>query len=270
MRIYEFAPHQGTDGRVVAYLHSPLTEVKNCRTHYPSVVICPGGGYRFCSTREAEPVGLEYLAAGFNVFILYYSVGDNIKNFNPLKELSSTVMAIRDNYEEWGCDPKQIAVCGFSAGGHLAASLCTMWNHPDFLKHFDNMGGQNKPNAGIINYAVLSSEPDIRHNGSFETLTKGDVEELSALFSLENQVDKHCPPLFIFHTFDDTVVPVENSLVLMSALRAHKVPFEAHIFPSGTHGISVCTKEVASHNPHVRQWVELSKNWLNNVFNYTL
>ncbi len=270
MRIHEFTPFDGTDGRVVAYLHSPLTEVKDYRKMYPSVVICPGGGYQFCSTREADPVCFEYLSAGYNVFILYYSVKDKIKHFNPLKELSSTVMAIRANSDEWNCDPEKIAVTGFSAGGHLAASLCTLWNNEEFLSQFDNKGGLNKPNAGIINYAVISTDADIRHTGSFETLSQGEIEELNLLFSLEKQVGKHCPPMFVFHTVDDTVVPVENALVLINALQKNKIPFEAHLFPSGVHGISVCTKEVASANRHVRQWVDLSKNWLSEVFDFTL
>ncbi len=258
----------GTDGNVVGYLHTPLTEMENHRKYFPSVVICPGGGYQFCSAREAEPVAFEYFAAGYNVFILYYSIGENIKHFNPLKELSSTVMAIRENKYEWGCDPDRIAVTGFSAGGHLAASLCTLWNNPEFLKQFDNKNGRNKPNAGIINYAVISADKNIRHEGSFSTLTDGEFEEMELLFSLEKQITNDCPPIFIFHTVDDTVVPVENALVLMSALQKNKISFEAHLFPSGTHGISVCTEETGSNNPYVGRWMELSKCWLAQIFNF--
>ncbi len=268
MQTIEFTPFNGTDGRVVGYLRTPLTEMDDHRTRYPSVVICPGGGYQFCSARESEPVAFEYLAAGYNVFILYYSLGQNIKHFNPLKELSSTIMAIREHEEEWGCDPDRIAVTGFSAGGHLAASLCILWNNPEFLRHFDNKNGLNRPSAGIINYAVISADENIRHEGSLSTITDGEFEEMGVLFSLEKQVTSDCPPLFIFHTVDDTVVPVENALVLMSALQKNKIPFEAHLFPSGTHGISVCTRETGNENSHVGQWVELSKRWLANQINF--
>ncbi len=270
MKNFEFTPYEGTDGRVVAYLHTPIVELPNHRRLYPSVIVCPGGGYQFCSEREADPVALEYLAAGYNVFILYYSLKDRIRHFNPLKELSSTVMAIRDNGDEWGCDPDKIAVCGFSAGGHLAASLCTLWNHPDFLADFDNKGGLNRPNAAIISYAVITSEVQYRHGGSIDTISGVDSGDMKVLFSLEKQVGEHCCPSFVWHTADDAVVPVENSLMFITALQQHKVPFEAHIFPSGSHGISVCTNEVASKNNHVGQWVELSKRWLACQLDYVL
>ncbi len=270
MKILEFTPYEGTEGRVVAYLHTAINELEDHRNYYPTVIVCPGGGYQFCSQREADPVAMEYLAAGYNVFILYYSLGENIKHFNPLKELSSTVMAIRANSHEWGCDPEKIAVCGFSAGGHLAASLCTLWNHPDLLADFDNRGGLNRPNAAIISYAVITSEVKFSHGGSIDTISGSDKEEMKVLFSLEKQVGEHCCPCFVWHTVDDAVVPVENALFFINALQKNNVSYEAHIFPKGKHGISVCTDEVRSLNPHVRQWVDLSKNWLANQLDYTL
>ncbi len=270
MKNFEFVPFEGTDGHVVAYLHSPIIEIENHRKLYPSVVICPGGGYQMCSEREADPVAFEYLAAGYNVFILRYSLGENIRHFNPLKELSSTLMKIRDNSAEWGCDPDRVAVCGFSAGGHLAASLCALWNHPDFLADFDNRGGLNRPNAAIISYAVITAEAGYRHGGSIDTITGLNSKEMNVLFSLEKQVGAHCCPAFVWHTVDDTVVPVENALFFINALQKNNISFEAHIFPSGVHGISVCTEEVASDNSHVRQWVELSKRWLSGLFDYKL
>ncbi len=270
MKTMEFTPYEGTDGRVVAYLHSPLTEIETHRKLYPTMVICPGGGYQFCSQREADPVAFEYLSAGYNVFILYYSLAEKIRHFNPLKELSSTVMAIRDNSEEWGCDPEKIAVCGFSAGGHLAASLCTLWNHPDLLADFDNRGGLNRPNAAIISYAVITAEAQFRHGGSIDTISGVDKEEMKILFSLEKQVGEHCCPCFVWHTVDDNVVPIENALFFINALQKNNVEFEAHLFPSGVHGISVCTNEVNTPNSQVRQWVQLSKNWLAKQLEYTL
>ncbi len=270
MRTLEFTPHEGTDGKVVAYLHDPLTEMPIHREKYPSVVICPGGGYQFCSTREADPVAFEYLSAGYNVFILYYSIKEQARHFTPLKELSSTIMAIRENCEEWDCDSDKIAVCGFSAGGHLAASICTLWNNEYFLKRFDNKGGLNKPNGVILGYPVISALEGVKHNGSINTVSEDEQDEIQILFSLEKSVSKDSCPAFVWHTVEDAGVPVENALLFITAMQKHKVSFEAHIFPTGRHGISVCTSEVGADEAHNRQWVDLSKNWLNKLFDYKL
>lgn len=270
MRIVEFKPLENTDGRVTAYLHSPIMEMENNRRDkYPSVVICPGGAYAFTSDREADPVAFEYLHAGYNVFILRYSVGENASNFTPLKELSATLMYIRDNAEDLSC-LQEIAVCGFSAGGHLAASLCCMWNNPELLKQFDNKGGKNKPNGAILCYPVISAG-EFAHEMSICNVSgskKG--EELYNYFSLENRVTEESCPAFLWHTVEDDGVPVENSLLFAMALRRSKVPFECHIFPTGGHGISVCTKESGTPHTHNRQWVDLSINWLNTLFSYEL
>ncbi len=265
MRKLEFQAMENTDGKVVAYLHDTLTEMPSYREAYPTVVVLPGGGYNFCSMREADPVALEYLSAGYNVFVLYYSVKENAKNFTPLKEVSSLIMSIRENQKEWNCDPDKIAVCGFSAGGHLATSIATMWNSPDLLSDFDNKNGLNKPNGAILGYAVITADPKHSHQGSIDNVS---ADRDTAVFSLENQVNSDTCPCFIWHTVEDPVVPVENAILMMQKLQQHKVSFEAHIFPTGGHGISVCTQEVNTEHSHNRQWVQLSKNWLNLLFDY--
>lgn len=263
MKSFEFVPFEGTEGKVTVYLHeSPMDK----KINYPVMVVCPGGGYGYCSPRESDPVAFEYFSKGYNVFILNYSVGENAKNFTPLKELSSTVMCIRKNAQEWNCIQDKIAVCGFSAGGHLVASIATLWNNPKFLEEFDNENGLNKPNTVILSYPVIVAG-EFAHQGSIDRVS-GNNEDLHEFFSLEKQVNKDTCPCFIWHTVADPVVPVENTLMFVTELQKNKIPFECHIFPKGNHGISVCTNEVGTLDAHNRQWVDLSINYLNKFFAY--
>ncbi len=263
-------------GTVRAYLHEPLIEMKEFvnnfpngyREKYPSVIVCPGGAYFFTSQREADPVAFEYLAEGYNVFILDYSVGELAKDFLPLKELSNLIMTIRDNSDEWCCDPDKIAVCGFSAGGHLAASAAILWNNDKFKAVFDTQNGKNKPNAAILGYPVITAD-EFAHEDSIKNVSGAEkgTDEYN-FFSLDKRIDKDCAPIFVWHTVSDELVPVENTIKLISALQENKISFECHIFPTGDHGMSVCTTEVSSPNEHNNQWVKLSKNWLNKTFDY--
>lgn len=231
----------------------------------PAVIVCPGGGYEFCSEREAEPIALQYMAAGMCAFVLDYAVAPKNKYPEAQKNLSDAIRLVRQNADEWGIDKDKIAVCGFSAGGHLAASLATMWDEEP-IKTPD---ASNKPNAAILSYPVISSDRAVWHQGSFENLC-GDDEQLMARMSLENQVSEKTPPCFIWHTFTDTSVPVENSLLFALALKKAGVSCEMHIFPKGPHGLALANSDTApaSDNINVRvaQWVELSVKWLNDLF----
>lgn len=234
---------------------------------FPAIIVCPGGGYGFCSKREAEIIALQFTAAGYHAFVLDYAVAPDNCYPEPQKNLSDAISLVRRNAEDWRVDADKIAVIGFSAGGHLAASLATMWNKEP-LKTTD---GLNKPNAAILSYPVISSAKGVAHEVSFDNLC-GDDKDLRAKLSLETQVDSDTPPCFIWHTYADATVPVENSLRFASALNNAKIPFEMHIFPDGPHGLSVSnhiTANEANRNvPEVQVWVELAVKWLNRTFNY--
>jgi acetyl esterase/lipase len=204
----------------------------------------------------------------YNVFILDYSVQEEAKDFNPLLEASDALIKIREHALAWMCDPTRIAIIGFSAGGHLAASLAILHNHEMVVSRQTIKDENNRPDAAILCYPVISGG-EYAHKESLEWVSGGD-EKLRTLFSLENQVTASTSPMFIWHTVTDASVPVENSMQLALSLRREQVPFELHLFEQGSHGLSMCTQEVGTPHPACRQWVDLASTWLNSRFHHTL
>lgn len=242
-------------------LYDPL-EINRKR---PAVLICPGGGYAMCSPREAEPIAMKFTAAGYQAFVLDYSVAP-AKYPAALEEASEAMVLIREKAEKWSVDADKIAVCGFSAGGHLAGSLATCWSEGDFVA----FGGKNRPNAAILCYPVLTAGK-FAHRGSFENLLP-DANDQAALdsVSIEKHVSDKTPPTFLWHTVEDNCVPVENSLLMAAELQKAHIPFELHIYPQGGHGLSLVNSEVCAEQqnyyPHLATWMPLAIEWLDNLF----
>jgi len=226
-----------------------------------AVLICPGGGYEFTSDREAEQVAIQFNAAGFHAFVVYYSYSPR-KHPQPLMDVSKAMCIIRDNADKWKVDKDKIVVCGFSAGGHLAASLGVHWDKPYLSEKLNITKGYNKPNALMLCYSVITSG-EFAHRGSFTNLLgEEEDKELLKEMSLELQISKNTPPTFLWHTFEDDCVPVENTLLFAEGLRKYMIPFELHIYPQGGHGLSLATEETDSSNPHVSTWMGLAIDWL--------
>jgi len=228
----------------------------------PALVICAGGAYRWRSPREKDPVALEFLSMGYQVFLLEYSCGEAASDYRPLRELARTVELLRQNAETWHIDPTKLAVMGFSAGGHLAASLGALWNDPELA-----LPPACRPDALVLCYPVISTG-EFCHPESVRWVTGGD-EGLRRKLHLPDRVTERFPPTFLWHGGQDESVPPENSLLLALALRRCRVPFEYHLFETGVHGISTCTQEVETPDPVCRAWVGLCKTWLNRRFAYT-
>lgn len=233
-----------------------------------AILILPGGGYGFLSDREGEPMARLFMAAGMNAFVLKYGVKGNSLFPRPLIQASLAMKHIRDNAQKYNIDPDHVYVIGFSAGGHLAASLGTLWHRSDLLAGYDIPYGINKPTGMILSYPVISSG-QYAHKGSFYNIlgTNTPTEEQLKLYSIELVADEKAAPAFIWHTYSDKTVPVENALLMASALREHKVPFELHIFPEGPHGIALSTDETSKGkiewaNPHVANWTKLVTEWI--------
>lgn len=238
------------------------------RSIKPAIIICPGGGYNFCSDREAEPIAMKYLSEGIHAFVLTYAV--ETRHPKPLQDVSWAVAYVREHAKEWHIDPDKIVLAGFSAGGHLAASLSTLWHKEITYKPLGISYGMNKPNASILAYPVISGGV-FGHGKSFENLlglepTQEEIDELS----LELQVSEHTPPTFLWHTGEDTCVPVENTLLYANALRKKAIPFELYIYQRGSHGSALCNEvtslENASINRHNASWIDKSIEWLKENF----
>lgn len=269
MKVFEFIPEGIQDCKVTAWLHGneEFTEMAAFTYERPAMIICPGGGYNMVSQREAEPVAKYYFAAGYNTFILWYSVKEMAKDFLPLRQLASTIAHVRKYAEEWHTVKDKIAVSGFSAGGHLACSLGTLFNEERFLKAFGR-DDDICPNAMVLSYPVITAD-EFAHTGSISNVSGCEIgTEDYKWFGLDNHVDEQTPPTFLWHTAEDSCVPVENSLKMAAALSAAKVPFELHVFPEGYHGMSVCNKEVNSSKEYNRRWIEWSIKWLNKLFEF--
>ena len=239
----------------------------------PAIIVCPGGGYGFVSEREAEPIVRKFFGAGMNAYLLNYSVNEKAKDYAPLIQVAKAIKLVRERAEIDNTNPKKIYVIGFSAGGHLAASSGTLWNLPVVRDALGITAGEtpegiNRPDGMILCYPVITVGK-YTHMGSaknvsgHEVLTEDDIQK----FSLELNVDSTTPPAFIWHTFDDKTVPVQNSIMFAAALADAGIPFEAHIYPQGTHGLSLCNDETAGGKPayfapHVEGWADLAIKWI--------
>jgi len=208
----------------------------------PAILVLPGGGYTFCSDREADPVAFAYLKAGYSAFILRYSVKEHAVWPNPLDDYEQAIQLIRSKTDEWRILPDRVAIVGFSAGGHLAAAAATM--------------AKNKPDAAILGYAVtMGSHVKMCSESAPDTV---------------GAVDEKTSPCFVFATRTDSVVPIENSVNFLSALAQHGVSFESHIYSHGPHGFSTGDSSIQAPSTNIanraKDWVSDSIEWLKDMF----
>ncbi len=227
----------------------------------PTVVICPGGGYLFTSDREAEPIALRLAARGINAAVLRYSCAP-ARFPVALRELAASVALLRERAREWNVAKDRVFTMGFSAGGHLAASLGVLYDD-SVLADF---GSDIRPNGLVLCYPVILSR-EFSHEGSFAELLGDRIEPLRDSLSLDLRVTERTPPAFIWHTWEDEIVPLENSLAFARALRRHGVPFEYHVFQRGKHGLSTASKDTINAKawgiePSCQVWIDMAARWI--------
>ncbi len=254
---------------LTCYINDNYKAVNENRLN-PCVLIIPGGAYvKVSKYREGESMALKYLSKGFNVFVLNYSV---YPEHYPVQffEAAAAMLYIRNNTEKWNIDKNKIAVNGYSAGGHLAASLGVWWNDPYMLDALKTTKEQIRPDALILSYPVISADPKISHVYSINNVS-GTLDTEAPIYkkmSLEKHVNENTPPTFIWHTFSDEIVPVQNSLKFAYALAENKVLFEQHIYPYGQHGLA--TSDYASNNiindHYSASWIQDSIKFLFSIW----
>lgn len=256
--------------RLVTYIQDHSAEIGIDKRKL--VLLCPGGAYAFTSDREAEAMALQFLAMGYHAAVLRYSVTP-AKYPTALLEVAKSVQIIREHADEWHVDADKIVVEGCSAGGHLAASYCMFWRKPFIAKALGiaekDVETVLKPSGMILSYPVITGG-EFAHRGSFQYLLGDKESELVEEMSLEKQVNQDVPPAFIWHTFTDDVVPVENSLLLVSALRKENISTEFHMYPKGCHGLGLANEltveaDGSAYEPDCSSWISLVKTWLKNL-----
>lgn len=260
--------HDSSVATLDTYILKQIPDIQGERKR-PCILICPGGGYGHLAEREAEPVALKMNSYGLNACVLRYSLLPNGYPC-PMYEAAYAMRYIRQHASEWGIDPNKVVIAGFSAGGHVAASLGTLWNQDEFALFVrDYLKCEPKdirPDGMLLGYSVLTSG-EKAHRMSFTRLLGDRYDELVEKVSLETRVNEGTPKTFMWHTFEDNSVPVENSLLFADALRKNNIPFELHIFPKGSHGIALATKETdvldgSKYQPECAVWTDMFKTWL--------
>jgi len=291
IQLWEELPHV----TLTAYIPYEVAQEGPSRPK-PALLILPGGGYLYTSDREAEPVALRFASLGYRTFVLHYNTyygaapvtaaqqnnpNPHVKFPQPLYDAAKAIVTIRSRAEEWNIASDQIAVAGFSAGGHLAASIGVHWNRADVLDKLGVNQEAVKPNALILGYALIDNQL------ALQWMTEQDKEKFTglygeifkAMFGEQEATDEelkaltpshfvgiHTPPTFLWHTSEDDLVLSAHSYSFALELSKHRIPHELHVFEKGGHGLSLADATTSTHAGHMNaaasQWVELAHHWL--------
>ena len=223
-----------------------------------AMVICPGGSYQNLADHEGHAIAVWLNTLGVTAVVLKYRLGPRYHYPAPFEDVTRAMRTVRAHAVEWGIDPTRVGVIGFSAGGHLAATIATHFDAGDPAAVDPINRLSSRPDLAVLAYPVISMEQEITHAGSRRNLLGDDPSpELVALLSNERQVTAQTPPTFLFHTVDDPVVPVENSQRFAAALGAAQVSYELHLYAHGPHGVGL-----APDDPVLHTWTTLLENWL--------
>ena len=236
------------DGGRVANVVSPsITVYKANQPNGMAIIMCPGGGYaRLAMNHEGHDMAPWLNAQGITYVVLKYRMPNSHYEV-PLSDAEQAIRLVRQHAAEWGVRPDRIGIMGASAGGHLAASLATLYS-----------SDETRPDFQILFYPVISMQPGITHGGSRQNLLgENPSQELENKYTLEKQVNERTPQAFIMLSADDGAVPPANGIHYFEALLQHQVPATLHVYPTGGHGWGF--RDAFTYK---RQWTGELEKWL--------
>lgn len=241
------AEQRQNNGEVSNVTEPTLTVYPAARPNGMAIIMCPGGGYsRLAMNHEGHDMAPWLNTQGITYAVLKYRM-PNGHHEVPLSDAEQAIRLLREHAAEWGVNPQRVGIMGASAGGHLAASLATLYS-----------SDKSRPDFQILFYPVISMQKGITHGGSRKNLLgENPSQELEQKYSLERQVSPRTPQAFIMLSSDDDVVPPINGIGYFLALRDHKVPASLHAYPTGGHGWGFRDSFT-----YKRQWTEELEKWL--------
>jgi acetyl esterase/lipase len=251
----------------MSYAHLELFLIEQSDELYirkrPMVIICPGGGY--VRTTDREAIAYQFLSMGYHCAVLKYSCKP-AEFPTALLELARSVQEVRMHAQEWGVLHDGILVSGSSAGGHLAACLGLFWKEPWLANTLALEPEAIRPNGLILGYPVIASG-EFAHTDSFRNLLGDRYQELKDSLSLERQVNQHMPKTFLWHTLEDQLVPIQNSVLLVNEMIKQGLSIEFHLFQKGKHGLGLANiltqkPDGSLVEPAASEWINLVHHWI--------
>lgn len=284
------------DVTLTTYILDDSTELLNGKKR-PAIVICPGGAYLNCSDREGEMVALRFASMGYHAFVLRYSnhleneegfpdinrvLAVNPKTVHPapMRDIGKALLTIRNHADEWLIDDDRITLCGFSAGAHNCAMFSVYWDQPIIYDYFKENSKRFRHQAVILGYGLsdyvlmkelsqdsMSAKLFKNSNIAFTGESNPDEKTLKEI-SPALHVNENTAAMFLWATSEDSVVPVQHTLHMATALANNDIPFEVHIYEKGPHGLSLATEATAQDKNYVdakaANWIKEAESWLKN------
>ena len=234
-------------GRVANVIKPSITVYKADKPNGMAIIMCPGGGYaRLAMNHEGHDMAPWLNAQGITYIVLKYRMPNGHYEV-PLSDAEQAIRLVRQHAKEWNIRPDRIGIMGASAGGHLAASLATLYS-----------SNETRPDFQILFYPVISMVPGVTHGGSRQNLLGNNPsQELEDNYTLEKQVNERTPQAFIMLSADDGAVPPANGIHYFEALLQHQVPATLHVYPTGGHGWGF--RDAFTYK---RQWTGELEKWL--------
>ena len=208
-----------------------------------AIVICPGGGYGSLAAHEGEDYAQWLNELGIAGFVLQYRLGSHgYRHPAMLLDAARALRMVRARAMEWNIDSQRVGIMGSSAGGHLASTLLTHFDKGDENSNDLIERQSSRPDIGVLCYAVITMSTHTHEGSKQNLLGENPHQQLVELLSNELHVTPQTPPCFLWHTWEDKGVPIENSLQFVAALQRHDVPFDFHVYQKGRHGLGLADK----------------------------